>query len=63
MWEQLRLSYYQLRRKWLLHQQQVNVRRVHDLEQEIERLQSMPSNEGRSKTIDHLAKQLVDARR
>ncbi|MBO9664051.1 hypothetical protein [Dokdonella sp.] len=61
MWEQLRLNHYQFQRERLLRQQQVNVRRIHDLERKIERLQAMPSNEGRSKTIAHLSKRLVAA--
>ena len=62
MWEQLRLTYYQFKRERLLRQQKANVRRIHDLEQEIARLQAMPVNEGRGQAITHLKRQLAEAR-
>lgn len=62
MWEKLRLNHYPSRRERLLRQQQADVRRIHDLEQEIERLRGMPLNEGRSQMIAYLAKQLAHAR-
>jgi hypothetical protein len=58
----LRLAHYQSKRERLLRQQQATVRRIHNLEKEIARLQAKPPNAGRAKAVVYLEKQLLAAR-
>ena len=57
-WERLRRAFHEARRSALLKREQARVRRVHDLEQEIARLEALPSNPGRRGTIAHLRTRL-----
>lgn len=57
-WDSLREWLGQVRRNYEQATFKQWVRRRHDLEQEIERLASMPANPGRTKAISLLRKQL-----
>jgi hypothetical protein len=61
-WEQLNQDFYKRKREYLLKKEQQHVRLVHNLEQEITRLETMPDNAGRKESIKHLRKQLEAAR-
>ncbi len=61
-WEKLRIRYFELKWQFLLKQQALRVRIVHNLEQEISRLSAMPKNPGRLATISYLSKQLESVR-
>jgi hypothetical protein len=58
-WEQLRAGFYGARRSGNLAKERAKVRRIHNLEQEIARLEGLPSNAGRSVAISLLKKQLA----
>ena len=57
-WETLRESFYLWRNKRHAQQELKRVRRIHDLEQEIERLEGMPFNLGRLQATNDLRKSL-----
>jgi hypothetical protein len=57
-WVALRKELGERRRDYEQKSFEESVRRRHDLEQEIERLQALPTNEGRAKTIRMLRKRL-----
>lgn len=57
-WEALCERFYRFRRDCLLRAQKGRIRSIHDLEQEIVRLQAMPTNQGRIDTIEYLKKRL-----
>jgi hypothetical protein len=59
-WELLKEEYFRLRRERALNSQMELVRRRHELEQEIRRLEAMPKNSGRTIAIKGLKKQLVE---
>jgi len=61
-WEALRDSFYRSKREYLAKQEHERVRRLHELEQEIERLTALPTNRGRSQAIKELKKRLEQAR-
>lgn len=61
-WEKLRKEFYRSKREFNTEYEQSRVRRVHDLEQEIAKLQAMPENVGRRSLIKRLKKQLEAAR-
>jgi DNA-directed RNA polymerase subunit RPC12/RpoP len=61
-WEALRLSFYERRRQYLLDREGKQVRLVHELEQEIQRLKSMPENDGRVHAVKQLERRLSDVR-
>lgn len=60
-WDQLRVSYYESRRQELLNKREYQVRHVHELEQEIARLEALPQNPGRLAAIRTLRKRLASA--
>lgn len=57
-WEALRAFYYRRRQENLERQTKDRVRRIHGLEKEILRLESMPPNDGRTKAVELLKKRL-----
>ncbi len=57
-WATLEEAFYASRRRYVLGQQKFRVRRMHDTEREIARLEALPSNEGRASAIKRLRKQL-----
>src|SRR5262245_47332504 len=57
-WEQLRIAYYRAKHRALLQQQRARVRRTHDLEQEIVRLEVKGPNHGRAAAIKQLKRRL-----
>jgi hypothetical protein len=61
-WASLAEAFYGSRRRYLLDQQKFRVRRIHDIEREIARLELLPSNEGRTGAINRLRKQLEQLR-
>ena len=60
-WEALRNQLYRERHDFQQQSFETAVRRRHDLEQEIERLESLPSNAGRERAIRLLRKELGGA--
>ncbi len=50
-WEALRQSFFNSLRERIANQESMRVRRVHNLEQEIEKLESLPKNTGRSQAV------------
>ena len=58
-WERLRITYYEFKHRQLQRRQVLKVRRVHDLEQEIARLEALPSNPGRAAAVRTLLKHLA----
>src|SRR5688572_8815327 len=61
-WAALAEAFYASRRRYVVGQQKLRVRRVHDTEREIARLESLPPNEGRADAIKRLRKQLEQLR-
>jgi hypothetical protein len=61
-WEKLRLAFYQSRNETVRERTMERVRRAHDLEQEIARLERMGSNPGRTTAVKLLKKQLAKMR-
>lgn len=57
-WNALCETFYRSRRAHRFGQQKRRVRRIHDLEREIVRLESLPDNNGRADAVKHLRKQL-----
>ena len=57
-WAALKASYFQSLREHERDEAKEQVRIVHNLEQEIVRLESLPSNKGRSDAINLLRRQL-----
>lgn len=57
-WEQLQTKLSQKARETAVARTKASVRRKHDLEQEIARLEAMPRNEGRTKAVKLLRKKL-----
>jgi len=57
-WAVLAETFYDSRRRHFFSQQALRTRRIHDIEQEIARLESLASNEGRAAAIKRLRKQL-----
>ncbi len=57
-WEALRESYFAGKRERLIQQQVVGVKRRHQLEKEIEKLEALPENQGRTVLIKQLREQL-----
>lgn len=55
-------AFYRSRRNYVFGQQKRRVRRIHDLEQEIARLESMPPNDGRTLAAKRLRKELEELR-
>ena len=58
-WDQLRTAYYESRRQRLQCEQESKVRCIHELEQEIDRLEALPTNPGRTAAIRTLRKRLA----
>lgn len=58
-WAALAETFYASRRRHVLGEQKFRVRRIHDTEREIARLESLPSNDGRADAIKRLRKQLA----
>jgi hypothetical protein len=61
-WEKLRLAFDQSRRQAARKRTMERVRRTHDLEQEIARLEGMELNPGRTTAVKLLKKQLAKTR-
>ena len=61
-WESLRQAFYLARGKRLAARDQRRVQRIHQLEQEIVRLQAMPENPGRARAVAELQKKLAQER-
>jgi hypothetical protein len=61
-WAALAEAFYGSRRRYSLCQQKLRVRRIHDTEREIARLELLPANEGRTDAIKRLRKQLEQLR-
>jgi hypothetical protein len=59
-WEQLRIEQRETRRRNVQLQTETQVARIHDLERQITRLEGLPENPGRARTIRELRKQLSD---
>lgn len=62
-WEDLRKEFYRSRREDRAKRVRERVRNIHDLEQEIARIEALPANPGRTLAIKRLAKTLESARR
>ncbi|MDR0481033.1 MAG: hypothetical protein LBG66_04000 [Gallionellaceae bacterium] len=60
-WEELRLAYYASRQERFTAQEQARVRRRHEIEKEIAKLESLPANQGRVVAIKLLRKQIENA--
>jgi len=61
-WRMLSEAFYRSRRNYVFGQQKRRVRRIHDLEQEIARLEAMPLNDGRTLAAKRLRKELEELR-
>jgi len=61
-WDALCRAFYASRRAFLLRRDRAKVRRRHDIEQEISRLEQMSPNEGRSDAIKLMHKALESLR-
>jgi hypothetical protein len=61
-WSDLCRSFYESRRALFLRKDRAKVRRTHDLEREISRLEEMTQNEGRSDAIKLMRKELEGMR-
>ena len=57
-WNELCLSFYESRRAFILRKDRAKVRRRHDLEREILRLEHLGPNEGRSQALKLMRKEL-----
>ena len=62
LWAELAASYAHARRTYFERSSAACVRRIHDLEQEIERVESMEVNGGRLSLIKHLNDKLASAK-
>ncbi len=62
LWQALEASYAEARQSYAARSKLATVRRIHDLEKEIARIQSLPENPGRGELIKSLTKQLETAR-
>jgi hypothetical protein len=61
-WNALCQSFYESRRAFILRKDRAKVRRAHDLEREISRLEQMAPNEGRSGALKLMRKELAGMR-
>ena len=62
-WEAMRQAFYRSRSEARENRVRERVRYMHDLEQDIARLEALPANPGRTLAIKRLAKTLERARR
>jgi len=58
----LRVAHYESKHRQVRRQQFLKVRRVHELENEIGRLEAMPTNPGRMAAVRTLRKRLATVR-
>ena len=62
LWQALEASYVAARENYAARKGLATVRRIHALEKEVERIQSLPENPGRRELIKSLSKQLEAVR-
>src|SRR5437868_4898168 len=62
LWQALEASYVEARQSYAARSKLATVRRIHELEKEIARIQSLPANPGRRELIKSLSKQLEASR-
>ena len=63
LWRELAESYAQARRDYFARKSAANVRRLHDLEHEIERIRDMEPNDGRRSLMKKLQSELSSVQR
>jgi DNA-directed RNA polymerase subunit RPC12/RpoP len=63
LWRELAEYYAQARKGYFTRKSAANVRKLHDLEKEIERIRTMEANEGRLSLMKKLQSKLADVQR
>jgi hypothetical protein len=61
-WEELFTGFYNYRREELARARRLRVRRIHELEQQVARLEALPVVRGRTRTLSLLKRRLVAVR-